>query len=435
MKHLPFLTKLRTKPLFRTTLRRILLPLSLFELDRYKLSLSLCLFILPLCLFSQQRKDLLEQQKRLRNDIRLTSNLLEETKKSKEATLERFLALKRQIKARRALISVLQKEVQLLNSNIDRSSEVVESLSEDVERLKAEYGELLRSAYRQKLNQSDLLFLFSAGSFNEAYRRWQYLKQYDAYRQKQGRLIQETQEMLNTKISELDLAKEKLVQKLESAKRQAIFMENEISQKDELLQNLENDEARLAANLESKERENARLSDAIESIIRAEMAAKRKAERNNATFPNAEREEAPAVNLSNAFYQNKGKLPWPVRNGIITGKFGRQQHPTIKSIEITNNGIDIQTDKNSEVRAIFGGEVAGIQFIPGYDYMIIIKHGNYYTVYSNLKEVSVKNGEKVKIRTPIGRVSTDTKTNASEVHLEIWKEKTRLNPASWISSR
>jgi septal ring factor EnvC (AmiA/AmiB activator) len=390
---------------------------------------------LPLSLFSQQRKELLEQQKRLRNDIRLTSNLLKETQKNREATLERFLALQRQIKARKQLINSIQREIQILTSNIERSSEVVESLTSDVMRLKEEYGALLRSAYRQKLNQSDLLFLFSAGSFNEAYRRWQYLKQYDAYRQKQARLILDTQNMLHSKITTLDSTKVKLLQKLDNVKRQAYLMESEISQKDELLQSLENDEARLAANLEAKEQENSRLSDAIERIIRTEMAQRRKSERNNTNFPNVDRDAVPVENLGNAFYKNKGKLPWPVKNGVVTGKFGRQTHPTIKSIEISNNGIDIQTDKNADVRAVFGGEVAGVQFIPGFDYMVIVKHGNYYTVYSNLKEVFVKNGENVKIRTSIGKVSTDSKTNASEVHFEIWKEKNRLNPSDWIARR
>ena len=399
------------------------------------LALLLILFLFPTLIFSQQRKELEAKRKRLISDIRLTTNLLNETKKNQEATLERYITLQQQIKKRKQLIRTLQKEIAFSNANIERSSGVVESLTSDVERLKEEYGQLLRSAYRQKLNQSDLLFLFSAGSFNEAYRRWQYLKQYDNYRQKQARLISETQEMLHKKIVKLEKEKEELQQKLESVERQTFLMEYEVLEKDKLLQNLKSDEVRLAANLERKEKAHSDLNNAIEKIIREEMTKKRRKERTASGFPNTERETTPSQNLTDAFYRNKGKLPWPVKNGVITGKFGRQPHPTIKTIEITNNGIDIQTDKNSDVRSVFGGQVAAVQFIPGYDYMIMIKHGNYYTVYSNLKEVFVKSGEEVKMRTPIGKVSTNPKTNTSEVHFEIWKEKARLNPSGWVSKR
>jgi septal ring factor EnvC (AmiA/AmiB activator) len=136
--------------------------------------------------------------------------------------------------------------------------------------------------------------------------------------------------------------------------------------------------------------------------------------------------------VSKEFQGNRGKLPWPVKNGIITGHFGRQPHPTIPNIEIVNNGIDIQTDQGAPVRSVFEGTVVGTQYVPGFDYMVILQHGDYYTVYSNLAELSVKKGDKVAIRQNIGKVSTDSKTNTSEVHFEIWKEKTRLNPQEWV---
>ncbi|RMG83109.1 MAG: hypothetical protein D6714_10320 [Bacteroidetes bacterium] len=387
---------------------------------------------LPVLLFGQQRKALENERKRLMEEIRQTNSLLDETKKNKEATLQRYLTLQQQIKKRKALIRTIQREIAFSNANIQRSSEVVEALTDDVARLKEEYGQLLRSAYRQKLNQSDLLFLFSASSFNEAFRRWQYLKQYDAYRQKQARLILETQEMLSAKIAELEEKKRKNQEALESLEYQTALMEEEVLQKDQLLQHLKADETRLAADLDAKERAHEKLNTAIEKVIRAEMAERLRLERQNKAFPNTDRTRPSTTHLDNAFYNNKGKLPWPVKNGVITARFGRQPHPTIKNVEVTNNGIDIQTDKNATVRAVFQGEVVGIQFIPGYDYMIIIKHGNYYTVYSNVREVFVKKGENVKIRTPIGKVSTKVKTNTSEVHFEIWKEKTKLNPSDWI---
>ncbi|MEZ4952357.1 MAG: peptidoglycan DD-metalloendopeptidase family protein [Saprospiraceae bacterium] len=139
--------------------------------------------------------------------------------------------------------------------------------------------------------------------------------------------------------------------------------------------------------------------------------------------------------MSAGFRQSKGVLPWPVQQGVITSYFGRQPHPTIKSVEIVNNGIDIRTDHGSQVQAVYEGTVVGTQFIPGFDYMVILQHGEYYTVYSNLQEVKVRKGDKVRIRQSVGVVSTDRKTNTAEVHFELWREKTRLDPTDWVKRK
>ena len=183
---------------------------------RNQISFLLVFLLLPSFLFCQQRKELEVRRKRLINEIRVTTTRLNETKKTHEATLDRYLTLKKQIQNRRQLIQTLGQEIQVSTARINRSTEVAEALTADVERLKEEYGQLLRSAYRQKLNQTDLLFIFSASSFNEAYRRWQYLKQYDNYRQKQARLIGETQATLNEKIEQLEISKEEKQKLLES---------------------------------------------------------------------------------------------------------------------------------------------------------------------------------------------------------------------------
>jgi murein DD-endopeptidase MepM/ murein hydrolase activator NlpD len=137
--------------------------------------------------------------------------------------------------------------------------------------------------------------------------------------------------------------------------------------------------------------------------------------------------------VTGAFEQNRGRLPWPVANGVVTGYYGRQPHPTLQNVVVDNNGIDIRTDVNAEVRAVFQGEVVGTQFIPGYNYMLIIKHGNFYTVYSNLEDVKVKRGDQVILKQPLGRVSKDVQTNTSSLHFEVWLEKERMNPLHWLS--
>ncbi|MCF8246010.1 MAG: peptidoglycan DD-metalloendopeptidase family protein [Saprospiraceae bacterium] len=388
----------------------------------------------------QSRKELEDKRKRLLKDIEQTSSLLKQTKQDKAATLSRYVTLQKQISKRQQLVETLQKEMQFLLENVDRTATVVLALNDDTERLKAEYIKIARHAYRQRLMHSDWLFLLSAKSFNDAFRRWQYLRQYDRYRQRQGRLILDTQQTLLDKIKNLEDRKREKENLLGAEKRQSLMLGLEMQAKNRLLDDLKGDEARLAHDLEGKQAAASKLNKAIEKVIRDEMERIRREERSaaaaaSATTPGktASPRPTPEVsNLSNDFNKNQGNLPWPVRNGIITGHFGRQQHPTIANIEIVNNGIDIQTDQGAQVRSVFEGTVVGTQFIPGFDYMVILQHGSYYTVYSNLEEVSVKKGDKLMIGQSLGKVSTDQKTDTSAVHFEIWKEKTRLNPQDWV---
>ncbi len=391
----------------------------------------------------QSRKELEDKRKKLLKDIEQTSSLLKQTKQDKAATLSRYVTLQKQINKRQQLVETLQKEMSYLLENVERTATVVLALSDDTERLKIEYTKIARHAYRQRLMHSKWLFLLSAKSFNDAFRRWQYLRQYDRYRQKQARLILDTQQMLLGKIKTLEDRKREKENLLGAEKRQSQLLGLEMQAKNRLLEDLKGDEARLARDLEGKQAAATKLNNAIEKVIREEMERIRREERlaaaassgasassgKTAATPTATPEVA---SISKDFQNNKGRLPWPVKNGVITGHFGRQPHPTIPNIEIVNNGIDIRTDDGAQVRAIFEGTVVGTQFIPGFDYMVILQHGSYYTVYSNLEEVNVKKGDKVDIRQTIGKVSTDRKDNTSEVHFEIWKEKTRLNPQDWV---
>ncbi|MBI5915413.1 MAG: peptidoglycan DD-metalloendopeptidase family protein [Bacteroidetes bacterium] len=388
--------------------------------------------------FAQQsRKELEDKRKKLLKDIEQTSNLLKQTKEDKEATLSRYVTLQKQINKRSQLVETLQAEMQYLLENMERTSTVVIALNDDIERLKAEYTEMARHAYRQRLTHSKWLFLLSAKSFNDAFRRWQYLRQYDRYRQKQARLILGTQQTLLDKIKALEDRKIEKENLLSSEKRQSEILGLEMTAKNRLLEELKGDESRLAHDLESKRAAATKLNNAIEKIIREEMERVRREERLAAAATTPGKTATPtatpeAASISKDFQNNRGNLPWPVKNGVITGYFGRQSHPTIQNIEIENNGIDIRTDPGAQVRSVFEGTVVGTQFIPGYDYMVILQHGSYYTVYSNLEEVSVKKGDKVAIRQALGKVNTNRNTNTSEVHFEIWKEKSRLNPQDWV---
>jgi len=400
--------------------------------------LLLGILILPSA-SAQGRKNLENKRKRLLAEISTTSKLLSQTTNNKAATLDRYVALQQQIKSREELIQTLQEEYDLAIVNIDRTKEVTEALGGDIQRLMDEYAVMARTAYRQKVNHSTLLFIFSSDSFNDAFKRWQYLKQYDQYRKKQAKLIIETNNTLNKKLLQLEeriTEKEQLITDQES---QTEILNEELLQKYKMLNTLRADEARLRKDLKTKRIAHQQLNDAIEKVIQQEVIAHRKKARTAEALKknqNKKPTKTPELNILTAgFYKNKGRLPWPVNNGIVTGYFGKQPHPTLRKIQITNNGIDIRTDKNAQVRAIFEGVVVGKQYIPGYEHMIIIQHGNYYTVYSNLKEVYVKKNEKVKIKQTIGRSSVNTSSNVSEVHFEVWREKERLNPLNWIARK
>ncbi len=388
---------------------------------------------------AQNRKSLENKRKRLLSEISTTSKLLSQTTNNKVATLDRYVTLQQQIQKREELILTLQEELAFAIANIDRTKEVTEALENDISRLQDEYALMVRNAYRQKVNQSALLFLFSSESFNQAFRRWQYLKQYDQYRKKQAKLIIETNNTLSKKLAQLEERIAEKEQLITDQENQTKLLNNELDAKFKMLKTLRADEARLRKDLKQKRIAHQKLNNAIEKVIQQEVMAKRKKARTAEALKkkqNKKPTKTPELSiLTSGFYKNKGRLPWPVTNGIVTSYFGKQPHPTLRKIQITNNGIDIRTDKNAKVRAVFDGVVVGKQFIPGYEHMIIIQHGSYYTVYSNLKEVYVKKNDKVKIKQTIGRSSVKQKSAVSEVHFEVWRDKERLNPLKWIARR
>lgn len=392
--------------------------------------LMLLLLFASIALYGQNRKDLEAKRKQLLQEIQETNELLDATKRNKETTLDRYFALQSQIRKRQQLINNLNEEIVFTDASIERTNQVIEALNEDVERLNQEYAAMLRVAYRMKLSNSYLLFLFSADNVNDLFKRWQYLRQYDKYRKKQARLIAETKQTLETKAEQLEKRKKEKEQLLVSEEKQKQLLNQELKDKDQLLNTLKKDESRLAGDLKEQQNAHQKLNDVIESFIRDEMADRRRNSRTSEALEATKNlPDIDLANLSNDFQDNKGQLPWPVRSGVITRHFGTQPHPTIKSVEIVNNGIDIRSENQARVYAIFHGKVVGTQFVPGYQNMVIIQHGHYYTVYSNLEEVAVKRGDQIRARQFIGRLNNDN----PEVHFEVWREKQRLNPVNWVA--
>lgn len=416
------------------------------------------LLLLPDVCAAQSKKDLEEKRKKLIRDIEVTDNLLKKTTKSRETTLDRFVTLQNQIERRETLIRTITEEITESEEAIIRNTAVIESLTRDVKAMQADYGKLVRSAYRRKMLSNPLLYVLSADNLNQAFRRWIFLRKYDRFRKAQADAIAFTKNALSKRIISLEESQRKKENLLIALQGQQSKLSTELVDKEKLLKTLEKDESRLRQDLQQKQKSHEALNQAIERVIQEEISKKVAEARrpktavsppspslptepvpsgttssNPATIDENDPELIPEDAISLAFKQKRGQLPWPVDKGFIARGYGRQKHPTLRNIEITNNGVDIRTDQSAAVHAIYDGLVAGVQFIPGHDYTVILQHGNYYTVYSNLSETSLNKGDRIRARQLIGRVSTNNISGASELHFELWHQKTRLNPAGWIN--
>jgi murein hydrolase activator len=426
---------------------------------RSNLLLFLLMLLIPALSFAQTKKELEDKRKKIIKEIEHTNQLLQKTTKTKEATFDRFVALQNKIEQREDLIKTLQEELSEAENSINRSALVIKSLTGDVNRMTEEYKNLMRDAFRRKKMSNPLLYLFSAENLNQLFRRWMFLRKYDRYRKEQSDAIAFTKIMLAKKMVSIEENKNEKEDLLNSMQGQRSTLTVELVDKNNLLNNLKQDENRLQSDLKTKAAAHEKLNKIIENVIQEEIRKKIESERKPKPKPKPVIKDtpkpdnptsnpepsAPVANtpdppedvvqedaLSVDFRKNKGRLPWPVEGGFIAKKFGKQSHPTIPSIQITNNGIDIRTNDYTQVSCVFEGKVAGVQFIPGHDYTVIVQHGNYYTVYSNLKEAYVTKGDNIKIRQSIGTVNTNNITGSAELHFELWHQKERMNPANWI---
>lgn len=433
----------------------------------------LCCVLLSHETVAQNKTSLEDKRKKLTHEIEITNKLLSKTKKSKSTTFEQFVTLQNQIERRESLIQTIDNEINESEESISRNSAVIEALSGDIAQMREEYGKTLRTAFRRKTLTNPLLFILSAENINQAFRRWLFLRKYNHFRMGQAEAISFTKEILSKKLTSLEHEKSTKEQLRIEMTGQRGTLTTELVDKNDLLKSLSQNEEKLLAELKEKQTAKLALDNSIERIISTEIRKKeeKEATKKRATAdkkaqppppPAAPEKNAPEavstpkVNqtppgkpitkptvpppsaeveedaLSMAFKKQKGSLPWPVEDGFVARAFGRQKHPTLKNIDITNNGIDIRTSDDAPVRAIFDGKVAGVQYIPGHDYTIIIQHGNYYTVYSNLSQTSLNKGDQVGAGNSIGTVSTNPISGAAELHFELWKEKERMNPAIWI---
>ena len=397
-----------------------------------KKNLSIFFFLLLTLAWGQDNRQakLEAQRKQLRAEIKKINTLLFTNKKQKKNALTEVEDLAVKISLRQRLIRVTNEEANRLTQQISENQRTILSQEKELEDLKAEYAEMIRFAYASKSAQSRLMFLFSSESFLQAYKRFQYLKQYAAFRKKQGLMIAEktkTLEALNASLVIQKQKKEMLIQENRIAQNE--LTAERLEQK-ERISALKKNERSLARQIQKKQRQIAAFDKEIQRLIRAAIAASNKAAagKNKAVF--ALTPEAQLIGKN--FTANKGKLPWPVEQGVVTLGFGTQTHPVVKTTKIQSNGVTIATPGNAKVRAVFKGEVMQVFSFKGSNPGVLIQHGNYITSYSNLAAVYVKKGQTIDAKQTIGEVFTHPTSGKSELKFSVFQNTTPVNPKSWV---
>ena len=431
------------------------------------------LIILTTGLQAQTKEELQRQKVLLQDQIDLASELLLKTKNTKEASLSELQTLNQKIEARNKLIRTMDRQIRSIDREVMRKAKEIKKLEIRVDSLKSDYADLIKLAQRQQKPRNQILFILSSSSFAQAAKRMQYFKDMAAYRERQVQQIAVAQETLARERETLIAKKAEKIQVQTAQEGEKLALQADAQVQETTVQNLQSKESTLKKDIDKKQREAQQLEQQIKRIIAEEMRkAKERAERSSLEGEAKElglvsgkdysrrtsnkalkklidktraakgldvRDDGPsfamtpeARALANNFASNKGALPWPVERGIITGKFGKHPHPIVKGVIVDNPHIEITTEENAIVRSVFEGEVSSVVPIPGANVMVLLRHGNYFTVYSNLINVKVKAGDVVSLKEPIGTAFTDEE-GKTMVQLGIWKDADIQDPNPWLA--
>ena len=381
--------------------------------------------------FAQTKAELEKKKKKTINEINYTNKLLEETRKNQKESENNLALLGSQITSRQELISDINMEISFVSGKIKETESIITMMTEDLETLKASYSRMLQIAWKNRNKSNEIMFLLSSKDFNQSYLRLKYMQQMADYRKRQLLAINAIKAVLEKQRAKLVLQKNEHQKLLDEEKVEAKNLENAKKEQESALAKLKGKEADLKKQLAEKNKQKQQLQAAIEKLI-AEEVRKSSASKGKANTGKYELTPEEKI-VSDNFGSNAGKLPWPVQRGVIVSRFGKQPHPVISGVEIDNKGIDISTTTGSDDRAVFDGEVRKVFSIPGTQNAVIIRHGEYLSVYTHIDKVYVSTGDKVKAKQAIGKIYTDDSENKTVLHLEIWKGSVTLNPANWLA--
>ncbi|XWW47133.1 peptidoglycan DD-metalloendopeptidase family protein [Fibrella sp. USSR17] len=458
---------------------------------RLLLFLLITLFTsLPLLAQKRDRQALEREKKKNIEQLNELRAVLKKTSSEKQVSISQLKALTAQIEAQSKQINLLSDEIRLSEVEISDLRKASQALNRDLDKLRAEYAQMIYAADKRRQQLNPLGFLFSSENFNQLVARFRYLKQYAKARQTQKREMETVQTEITGKRTATEQKRRQQTVVLTTKVRESEKLEDLKQDKNKVVEQLSQREGVLRTELAESRRNINRLENMITSIIareareRAERAARERAERERLAKAEAtrlanerreaERRRAEAVAkakeegkpapppvvipdpdlgvaksdntrtpnnlnreelaLGSSFAASRARLPWPVQRGFVSERFGVHPHPVLKGLKISNPGIDIQTNAGEPVRAIYDGIVMNVEYVMGSQNVVAIQHGDYYTIYAKLKNVTVKMGDRVKARENIGTVGTDSQGN-TELQFQIWKEFAKMNPEAWLAPR
>ena len=400
---------------------------------------------------SQLKKD----KQKIEQEIANTQSLLKKTEKNQKASLQQIAVLRQQISNREKLITALNDEILQMEEQQALNQELIQNLQKKLEYMKADYAQVVYMAYRNRRLMDKVTFILAADDFSQMFRRMRFYTVFSQNVRVQSEKIAKTQEELKQKNEEIIALKEAKLNLLSGKETEIKQLESDRRQKTKNAEQLKKQSQQLAAELKKKQAQRKSIETAIKNAIAAEVAAanaKRAAANkgksvtgststaskgSTSTNPRATATVSltpEEMTLNNSFINNKGRLPWPVVKGAKVSDFGHYPHPDVPSVMVENHGSDIMVDAGTSARAVFDGEVTAILDIMGTK-VVMVRHGEYITVYQNLASVNVKKGSKVTTKQNIGTIAKNASSNTYELHFEVWKNNSNLNPNDWLARR
>ena len=399
-------------------------------MKQYSYILFLVLLFTSFSAFTQTREELEAKRQAIQKEIEEINSIIRTTETKGRSALSEYHDLEKKIAVTERLIQVNNQEANLLTREINVNANKIDRLRKELEQLKADYERMIQNSYKSKSDKSRIMFLFSSESFLQAYKRIQYMKQFAQYRKKQGEeVMKQTKELqeLNTTLFQQRRDQEKILADNRNTRSKLVRDKSNLNQ---LLASINKEKQKYAKELKEKQKEADRIDREIDRLIKEAIASENKKQGSEAKSSFKLTPEAAA--LAKDFAQNKGKLPWPVKSGEVSMRFGERPHPIVKTIKVMSNGVRIDTEKDGKARAIFDGEVSQVSKIPGANVVVMVRHGDYLSVYNNLQKVFVKAGDKVTRGQDLGEVGINSSSGKTTLIFQLFKNTTKLNPEQWI---
>ena len=398
-------------------------------MTRTRLLLTLLFALATLSVPAQQLESLREEIRQAEEEIKMTNQLLSKTQKNQQTTDRQLNLIRNKIRNRKNIISNLEKQSGLIENNIGAKNTTIRSLEQDLNRLRQEYAAMVYDSYKNYKLNNFMLFLFASRDFNDATLRIAYMHRYNRMREQKAAEIDSVSASVGREISSLQSQKEELDKVRRSRNEELTSLDKDETQYRTSSQKLQQEAGKLNSIIKANRKRIEQMQKQIRQII-AEESRKNKAK------PQTSEQREFDVKLSGQFEQNTGKLPYPVR-GVIVNNYGLHSHTAIKGVVEKNQGVDIAAEPGAEVRAVFEGEVSQVLLNQWTNKVVLLRHGNYLTLYSNLASVSVKVGDRVTLNQPIGRIASSEDSNDCTLHFEVWKldaqnNPVNLNPEKWL---